>query len=76
MYSILNVFSELAAHPNTVGGLLSTSCIVEALLQHLVLKPKRLWKDVIYPEVATVLQNLAGIDDEQVLARLLKLGLP
>ena len=64
MYSILNVFSELAAHPNTVGGFLSTSCVVEALIQHLVLKPKKFWSDVLMPEVATVLQNLSGLDDE------------
>ena len=28
------------------------------------------------PEVANVLQNLSGIDDEQTLARMMKLGLP
>ena len=55
MYSILNVFSELAAHPNTVSGFLNTSCVVEALIQHLVLKPKRIWSDVLMPEVANVL---------------------
>ena len=55
MYSILNVFAELAAHPNTQDGFLSTSCVVEALIQHLVLKPKKFWSPMLMPEVANVL---------------------
>lgn len=76
LHVILNVFVELIANDMTYEGLFKTPVLLETLLNGFVINPKRVYPDIVYPELAAILQNLAAIDDIPYLNTLVDAGLP
>ena len=74
--TVLAVLTELVANDLTYSGAFTTPCLLESIINGIVLKPKRNFGSVVYIETSAILLNLAGIDDIDFLTRLVDLGLP
>ena len=50
--------------------------LAEVFLNGLVHKPRRVFSDKIYPEVCSILTQLAAVDEPEYIRKLHDLGLP
>lgn len=73
---IMQVFVEFAANDITYPHFLEEPVLLNTLINGFVLKPKRVFPSVIFVELSSIYQNLAGVDNIGYLNQILDAGLP
>ena len=55
---------------------MSQQALLETIFNKIVLNPTRLWPKILMPEIASLCQNLSGIDSIETLSHLIDIKLP